>query len=184
MQWRHGHRNTRLQKRGPRLAAWLLAGSAFALPAAGAEEPEVLPRSIYVPVRIEVASCLRDVVVRTDEGDVRAKAPGRLVSQFTFYDSQAGANPEWERLTVEGWVEGTRDDAGGPERFRAGIVITPASIYIGGKRLDLELEERMQGFRWRTDLRFPERTLRLRPAGKCDGKVTEPGRLPSLPAGS
>ena len=181
---RHGLRRPRLQKRRARLAACVLAGSAFALPAAGEEEPEVLPRSIYVPVRFEVASCLRDVVVRTEDGDVRATAPGRLVSQFTFYDSQPGANPAWERLTVEGWVEGTRGDDGGPERFRAAIVITPASIYIGSKRLDLELEERMQGFRWRTDLRFPERTLRLRPAGKCDGKVTEPGRLPPPPAGS
>ena len=176
--------NARLPKRGPRLAAWALAGSAFGLPAALAEEPEVLPRSIYVPVRFEVASCLRDVVVRTAEGDVRATAPGRLVSQFTFYDSQPGANPEWERLTVEGWVAGTRSEDGGPERFRAGIVITPASIYIGGKRLDLELEERMQDFRWRTDLRFPERTLRLRPAGKCDKKVTRTARHPSPPAGS
>lgn len=88
------------------------------------------------------------------------------MSQFTFCDSRVGANPEWERLTVEGWVEGTRGEDGGPERFRAGIVITPASICIGGKRLDLELEERMQGFRWRTDLRFPERPLRLRPAGR------------------
>ena len=184
MWWRHDIQHTRLRQRGPRLAAWVLAGSAFALPAAATEEPEVLPRSIYVPVRFEVASCLRDVVVRTDEGDVRAKAPGRLVSQFTFYDSRAGAHPAWERLTVEGWVEGTRAESGGPERFRAGIVITPASIYIGGKRVDLELEERMRGFRWRTDLRFPERTLRLRPAGKCDKEVTETARRPPPPAGS
>ena len=184
MRWRHGIRKTRLHQRGARLAAWALAGSALAAPGAGEEEPEVLPRSIYVPVRFEVASCLRDVVVRTDEGDVRAVAPGRLVSQFTFYDSRAGSNPEWERLTVEGWVAGTENADGGPERFRAGIVITPASIYIGEKRLDLELEERMQGFRWRTDLRFPERTLRLRPAGKCDGNVTERVRPPLLPAGS
>lgn len=184
MQWRDGIHKTRLQTRGPRLAAWLLAGSAFATPGAAEEEPEVLPRSIYVPVRFEVASCLRDVVVRTDEGDIRAVAPGRLVSQFTFYGSQAGSNPEWERLVVEGWVEGTESEDGGPERFRAGIVITPASIYIGEKRLDLELEDRMRWFRWRTDLRFPERTLRLRPPGKCDKNVTATGRRRPPPAGS
>lgn len=184
MRRRRGIRKARLHERGPRLVAWVLAGSAFAAPGAGEEEPEVLPRSIYVPVRFEVASCLRDVVVRTDEGDVRTVAPGRLVSQFTFYDSRAGSNPEWERLTVEGWVAGTEDEDGGPERFRAGIVITPASIYIGEKRLDLGLDDRLAGFRWRTDLRFPERTLRLRPAGKCDGSVTEAGRRPPPPAGS
>ncbi len=106
------------------------------------------------------------------------------MSQFTFYDAQAGANPEWERLTVAGWVEGTRGKDGAPERFRAGIVITPASIYIGRKRLDLELEERLQGFRWRTDMRLPERTLRLRPGEECDRDVTETGRRPPPPAGS
>lgn len=184
MQWRCGIRKIRLPKRGRRLAPWLLAGSVFAAPGAAEEEPEVLPRSIYVPVRFEVASCLRDVVVRTDGGDVRAVAPGRIVSQFTFYDSQAGSNPEWERLVVEGWVEGTESEDGGPERFRAGIVITPASIYVGEKRLDLKLEDRIRWFRWRTDLRFPERTLRLRPAGKCDGSVTAIDRRRQPPAGS
>ena len=176
--------HARLSKRRPRLAAWTLAGGALASPAAAAAEPETLPRSIYVPVRFEVASCLRDVVVRTAEGEIRAAAPGRLVSQFTFYGARPGANPEWERLTVEGWIAGTRDEDGGAERFRAGIVSTPASIYVGRKRLDLELEERLQGFRWRTDLRFPERTLRLRPAGDCDRNATETDRRPPPPAGS
>ena len=168
-----------------RAAAWVLAGSAWAAPLAAHEEPEdVLPRSIYVPVRFEVAPCLRDVVVRTDAGAVRTVAPGRLVSQFTFYHARPGATPAWERLVVEGWVEGTRDPNSDPERFRTGIVITPASIYIGNKRLELEPEERMQGFRGRTDLRFPERTLRLRPAAECDENVTEAARPPAPPAGS
>ncbi len=164
----------------------ILAAGVVAAPAGAEDEPEVLPRSIYVPVRIEVASCLRDVVIRSEEGTVRAVAPGRLVSQFTFYDSQPGSKPEWERLTVEGWVEATPGDSGenaDPKPFRAGIVITPASIYVGRKRLDLELENRLQAFRWRTDLRFPERTLRLRPAGKCDKEVTEADRRPRPPAG-
>ena len=176
----------RIQGHGGGTAVWLLAASALGGPVA-AEDPEVLPRSIYVPVRFEVASCLHDVVIRTQEGEVRAVAPGRLVSQFTFYDSVARSTPEWERLTVEGWVEGTRGPDGrnrAPERFRAGIVITPASIYIGRKRLDLKLESRMRAFRWRTDLRFPERTLRLRPAGKCDETVTGADNHPQPPAGS
>ena len=175
----------RIRRRGGG-AIWVLAASALAGPAA-AQDPEVLPRSIYVPVRLEVASCLHDVVIRTQEGDIRAVAPGRLVSQFTFYDSRKRANPEWERLTVEGWVEGGRDadgTDGAPEPFRAVIVITPASIYVGSKRLDLGLESRMETFRRRTDLRFPERTLRLRPARECDENVTEAGRRPGPPAGS
>ena len=77
------------------------------------------------------------------------------------------------------------DEDGGANAkpFRAGVVITPASIYVGRKRLDLELENRMQAFRWRTDLRFPERTLRLRPAGKCDKKVIATDRRPRPPVG-
>lgn len=161
-----------------------LSGTTLASPAWANDEPEVLPRSIYVPVRFEVASCLRDVVIRTEAGAVRAVAPGRLVSQFTFFDSRPGSNPEWERLTVEGWVEGTESEDGGPARFRAGVVITPASIYIGKKRLDLELEDELDRFRWRTDLRYPERTLRLRPASKCDDSVTAADRHRPPPAGS
>ena len=137
-------------------------------------------------MRIEVASCLRDVVIRNAEGTVRAVAPGRLVSQFTFYDSKPDSKPEWERLTVEGWVEATPGENGenaDPKPFCAGIVITPPSIYVGRKRLDPELENRLRAFRWRTDLRFPERTLRLRPAGNCDKEVTGADRRPQLPAG-
>jgi len=184
MQRRQAIRERSLRHRGRPVAAWALAVSALASPGAADEEPEVLPRSIYVPVRFEVASCLRDVVIRIDEGAVRAVAPGRLVSQFTFYDSRPGATPEWERLTVEGWIDGTRTASGDPERFRARIVITPASIYVGRKRLDLELEDRLDEFRWRTDLRLPERVLRLRPAGECDENVTTAARPRRPPAGS
>ena len=151
----------------------------LALPAsvgvAGASQPEVLPRSIYVPVRIEAGPCLREVVVRTEDGQVRAAVPGRLVSQFAFHDGREGPHPAWERLTVEGWIVPATGDADGARerrRFRAGIVITPTSIYVGSRRLDLGTLEEMERFRRRLDLRMPERTLRLRPR-ECSGV---PGR--------
>ena len=81
MRWQEAIRTPGL---GRRVAPLILAAAAVAALAGAADEPEVLPRSIYVPVRIEVASCLRDVVIRNEEGTVRAVAPGRLVSQFTF----------------------------------------------------------------------------------------------------
>ena len=158
------------------LAAGLLAG-----PATAADDPEVPPRSVYAPVWFEVAPCLRDVVVRTEEGEVRAVAPGRLVSQFAFHDRRPGAAPEWEPLTVEGRIEpppGEVRAGAAPEPFRVGIVITPTSIYIGRKRLDLGLEGRLGAFRRRTDLRVPERTLRLGPARQCAGPPQVAGRPP------
>lgn len=139
---------------------------------AGGGQPEVLPRSVYVPVRFELASCLRDVVILTEDGRVRSPAPGRLVSQFTFYDGIEGASPEWERLTIRGVVKAEPDApaAGGDAAdrpFRAEVVITPASIYVADRKLDLGTLARLERFRYRTDLRVPERTLRLRPEGAC-----------------
>lgn len=156
-----------------------------------AREPgdrRLLPRSIYVPVEFEVASCLRNVVIRNDEGRVRAVAPGRLVSQFTWYEGRRGLAPEWERLTVEGEIVSppqpeTPAEAGRRAgRFRAALVITPTSIYLGRKRLDLapgldrtlgdasdaESGGRVPRLRRQADLRVPKTKLRIRPAGECD----------------
>ncbi len=160
----------------PRFRVLALGVLLIASTVSGAWEPdeEVLPRSVYVAVRFDVAPCLREVVIRTEEGRVRAVAPGRIVSQFTFYDRLDGANPAFERLTIEGWVERERGpespdlDRPRRERFRAGVVITPISIYVAKKRLDLETMERISRFRRRVDLRLPERTLRLRPPTTCE----------------
>ena len=148
----------------------------------------LLPRSIYVPVEFEVASCLRNVVIRNDEGRVRAVAPGRLVSQFTWYEGRRRLAPEWERLTVEGEIapaprpESAAESGGRTGRFRAALVITPTSIYLGRKRVDLapgldrtlgdasdaESEARVPRLRRQADLRVPKTGLRIRPAGECD----------------
>lgn len=165
------------------LFAALCAESAAA-PSDSSDDPEILPRSVYVPVRFEVAPCLREVVIRTEDGEVRAAAPGRIVSQFTFFDRREGAAPPWERLRIEGWIEQPGEN--GREPFRAGIIITPASIYLGRKRLDLGIEDRVGRFRRTTDLRLPERALRLQPGRECAGVPTGPaadaGRRPPLPA--
>ncbi len=164
----------------PILIAGLLLADAAA-PAFG-EEPETLPRSIYVPLRLEVASCLHDVVVLAEDGRVRAVAPGRLVSQFTFYSWEEGAIPAWERLTIQGWIA---NGEAARRPFRAGIVITPASIYVADRRLDLGTLDQVSRFRSRTDLRIPERTLRLLPEGACDRgaplEITAEGSVPESP---
>ena len=170
----------------------LVALLTLAAPAAArAGDPEVLPRSIYVPIRFQPAPCLREVVIRTEAGEVRAVAPGRLVSQFTFHDRREGSHPAWERLTIEGRIQPPGEPVGPaagpappPGRFRTGIVITPASIYVGGKRFDLGTAARLDRFRRRADLRIPERTLRLRPPGGCGALVRAAGRPPEPPAGS
>ena len=169
------------------LSAALAAGAAAE--AGGAEDPRPLARSIYVPMAFEVAPCLRQVLVRNDEGRVRAVAPGRLVSQFTWYGERRGLEPEWERLTVEGEIAAPAAAAPGAPadrstgRFRAEIVITPTSIYHGRRRLALDPDlsrgrERRAGFPGRgADFRYEETELLLRPAGGC-GPRTLPVSAP------
>ena len=169
-----------------------LAAAALATGADGAEDPRPLARSIYVPVAFEVAPCLRQVLVRNDEGRVRAVAPGRLVSQFTWYGGRRRLEPEWERLTVEGEIAAPAAAAPGAPadrstgRFRAEIVITPTSIYYGRRRLALDPDlsrdrERRAGFpRLAADFRYGETELLLRPAGGC-GPETLPVSAASAP---
>ena len=157
-----------------------LPSAAFA---AAGEDAELLTRSIYVPVRIEAGPCLRDVVVRTEGGKIRARVPGRLVAQFAFHPGRRGPEPEWERLRVEGWIRTPAEGDPVADRFfRTGIVITPASIYVGRKRMDLQTIEKLGQFRRRVDLRMPELTLRLSPP-ECAPSLREDARLrePSAP---
>lgn len=163
-----------------------VAGPVGERKAEGPGDRRLLPRSIYVPVEFEVAPCLRQVVVRNDEGRVRAVAPGRLVSQFTWYEGRSGLTPEWERLTVEGEIVSASpaaisDGPGRARQFRAALVITPTSIYLGSRRLDLEpawgrdlgddpepgSDARVPRLRRRADMRIPATKLRIRPAGDC-----------------
>jgi len=179
----------RKRDRTPRRSAFAAAGLLAALAAGalaeadGPEDPRLLARSIYVPVVFEVAPCLRQVVVENDEGRVRAVAPGRLVSQFTWYGGRRGLDPEWERLTIEGEIAAPAAaapgaaDAEGAGRFRAEIVITPTSIYYGRRRLALDPDlSRVSGGgagpragfpRRSADFRHEETELLLRPAGGC-----------------
>ena len=164
---------------------FLLVGAGFPASSAATEgNPEILARSIYVPLRIEAAPCLREVVVRSEDGGVRAVVPGRLIAQFAFHEGHEGPSPPWERLTVEGWIAaGDGDGKEEPRPFRTGIVITPTSIYVGPKRVDLATLDRMGRFRRRVDLRVPERTLRLRPR-ECAEALREGGRRPGPSAPS
>ena len=187
MRFRQRDRTPRRGAFAAGLAAALAAGPAAE--AGGAEDPRPLARSIYVPVAFEVAPCLRQVLVRNDEGRVRAVAPGRLVSQFTWYGERRGLEPEWERLTVEGEIAAPAAAAPGAPadrsigRFRAEIVITPTSIYHGRRRLALDPDlsrgrERRAGFPGRgADFRYEETELLLRPAGGC-GPRTLPVSAP------
>lgn len=172
-----------------------LAAGAVAEAGGRPEDPRPLARSIYVPVVFEVAPCLDRVLVRNDEGRVRAVAPGRLVSQFTWYGGRRGLDPEWERLTIEGDLTAPagaaapeEDTAPAPAaRFRAEIVITPTSIYYGRRRLALDPDlsgergrddARPTGFPGRrADFRFEDTKLLLRPAGGCPRRT-----LPAVPS--
>ena len=75
--------------------------------------------------------------------------------------------PEFERVRVQGRL----DD----KAFKTGVVVTPASVYIGNSKIDLDLEAQMTRFRRNIDARHETVELSLRCSSSC-GRVakTEP----------
>lgn len=132
---------------------------ALFVPAAfGDDDGEALNRSFYVPVEFRLCEHLEDAVLYRDEEPV-AHLPGTHVFQFTFYPALKRLEPEWERVRVEGTHDG--------EPFRTEVVVTPSSVYIGNKKIDLQTDARIARLRHRIDIRHETVTLSLRCAASC-----------------
>jgi hypothetical protein len=126
---------------------------------------EALNRSFYVPVQLNVCEHLEGAVLFHGDEPL-TKLPGSHVFQFTFFPALKRIEPELERVRVEGRDEG--------ESFRMEIVVTPASIYVGDRKIDLDLEGQMRELRHHVDARHEPVTISLRCAHAC-GKSSPEG---------
>ena len=137
---------------------WVLTAALLAVPAFGDDE-EALNRSFYVPVELSLCEHLKDAVLYRGDTPI-ARLPGTHVFQFTFYPALKRLEPELERVRVEGTHEG--------EPFRTEIVVTPSSVYIGSKKIDLETDKLLARLRRTVDARHETVTLTLRCEHGCE----------------
>jgi hypothetical protein len=119
-----------------------------------ASDGDALSRSLYVPIEIRICEHLQGAVLYRDSEPLR-NLPGKQVFQFTFFPALNRIEPELERVRVEG------------ESFRTELIITPASVYVGNKKIDLDLEGQMEGLRRHADSRHETVKLTLRCSQAC-----------------
>ena len=110
-----------------------------------------LNRSVYVPIEFSFSSDLDHAVLFRGDDAIR-ELPATHVFQFTYYPNLEELLPEFERVRVAGSCDGTR--------FSTEIVVTPATVYFGSKKIELDLEEQSAAFKRRNDARH--RTVRLK----------------------
>lgn len=144
-----------------------LVGLAALSLASESKDREALSRSFYVPVEVEVCEHIHGAALY--RGDHRlVSLPGQQVFQFTFFPSLGRIEPEFDRVRVEG----TLDDSA----FRMEIVVTPASVYVGNRKIDLGLDGMMRQLRTRLDARHDKVELKLRCSSTCGRSQAPPSR--------
>lgn len=119
-----------------------------------APDGDALSRSLYVPVELRVCEHLRGAVLYRDDEPLRS-LPGKQVFQFTFFPALNRIEPELERVRVEG------------PGFSTELIITPASLYVGNKKIDLDVEGQLERLRHHVDSRHETVKLTLRCGEAC-----------------
>lgn len=117
-----------------------------------------LNRSIYVPVRFSPCEHLENAILYRGDTPI-LELPGTHVFQFTYYPSLSRLEPELERVRIEGSHDGAP--------FRSEVVVTPASVYIGSKKIDLDLDQQMMRLRRHVDSRHETVELSLKCSSSC-----------------
>jgi hypothetical protein len=121
-----------------------------------------LARSLYVPVEIRLCEHLKDAVLYRGDEPLR-RLPGKQVFQFTFFPALSRIEPELDRVVVEG------------QGFRTELIVTPASVYVGTKKIDLDVGGQLAHLRHHTDTRHETVKLTLR----CPTACARAGAAPS-----
>lgn len=134
-----------------------LGASAIFAATSIAEEPS-LNRSLYVPVRFAPCEHLDHAVLYRGDDPIR-ELPGTQTFQFTYYPNLARLEPQFERVRVEGEHEGAR--------FRSEVVVTPSSVYIGKRKIDLDLEQQLKRLKRSADVRHETVELSLKCSTSC-----------------
>jgi hypothetical protein len=119
-----------------------------------ASDGDAVSRSMYVPVEIRVCDHIRGAVLYRDDQVLRS-LPGKQVFQFTFFPALNRIEPELERVRVEG------------EGFRTELIVTPATVYVGNRKIDLDISAQLGRLRRRVDARHETVKLTLRCPDAC-----------------
>lgn len=142
-----------------------LAALAISTPGASKDNlDQALSRSIYVPVQLKVCEHLKGSILYRGEEPL-TELPGTHVFQFTFFPRLKRIVPELERVRVQG-----RD---GEENVRTEMVVTPATVYVGDKKIDLDLDKEMRELRRHIDVRHEPVIITLRCAHACGKTPSE-----------
>lgn len=116
-----------------------------------AEEP-ALNRSLYVPVRFAPCEHLEPAILYRGDAPIR-ELPGTHVFQFTYYPNLSRIEPQLERVRIEAEHDG--------KEFRSEVVVMPTSVYIGKKKIDLDVEQQLARIRGHVDARHETVELTL-----------------------
>ena len=113
-----------------------------------------LARSLYVPVEVRLCEHLDDAVLYRGDEPLR-RLPGKQLFQFTFFPALSRIEPELERVYVKG------------QGFSTELIITPAAVYVGDKKIDLDVERQLARLRHHADSRHETVKLTLRCGDAC-----------------
>jgi hypothetical protein len=149
------------------VAAIVVSLGSATIAMAASEDREALSRSFYVPVEVRVCEHLEGAVLYRGDQPLTA-LPGQHVFQFTFFPGLGRIEPEIDRVRVEGRLDGAP--------FRTEIVVTPASIYVGSKKIELALDKEMEQLRTRVDVRHEKVELKLKCGSACSRNVSSESR--------
>lgn len=120
---------------------------------------DVLNRSFYVPVQIELCDHLSQAVLYRGQEPIRP-LPGKQVVQFTFYPSLHRLVPETERLVIKAVKENG-------EPFQMELVVTSTAVYIGDKCVHLDLRKQMSRLRKHVDVHYEPVILKITCGKSC-----------------
>lgn len=144
--------------------------SLFALVATAAlaqeDKSKFLTRSIYVPVEFELCEHLDDAVLYQGEQAV-ALMPAKRIFQFTYYPKLERIEP----MRTDVRVEGTRADG---EEFVGKLAVTPWGIFTADEQIELDLKKQLTRMKYKLDVRYKARTLKMRCDSTCGGHGSKP----------
>ena len=126
----------------------------------GIWDGDALSRSMYVPLEFRVCEHLRGATLYRGDEPLRS-LPGKQVFQFTFFPTLHRIEPQLERVRVEG------------EGFRTEVIVTPASVYVSNRKIDLDLDGQLSRLRSHVDARHETVKLTLRCGDAC-ARATAP----------
>ena len=123
------------------------------------DKSKFLTRSIYLPVEFKLCEHLENAVLYEGEQAV-ALMPAKRIFQFTYY-------PNLERIAptkADVRVEGKRADG---EDFVGRLAVTPWGIFTANESIELDLEAQLKKMRYKLDVRYEERTIKMRCSESC-----------------